>query len=193
MPINMSCPSCGKTLSAPDSAAGKRAKCPSCGQIMIVPGAAQQAGGLSPRRHLTRHPCRRSSTAASSWLDELDGASHRRERARRSSRRHPGPAANRDGPARMRRNDRRRRGEMPLLQGYLRPAIESAGQKAAGGDDATLTPENGSSVFLFAGIGCIVGIVYAIQGKPKDEDGRHLIVAAVIGGMIRASFEHGFR
>ena len=37
MPIQMNCASCGKTLSAPDTAAGKKAKCPSCGQIMVVP------------------------------------------------------------------------------------------------------------------------------------------------------------
>jgi len=33
----MSCPSCGKTLSAPDTAVGKKAKCPVCGIVMIVP------------------------------------------------------------------------------------------------------------------------------------------------------------
>jgi predicted RNA-binding Zn-ribbon protein involved in translation (DUF1610 family) len=46
MPINMRCSSCGKMLSAPASAAGKKAKCPSCGQVMIVPNAAPPAGEL---------------------------------------------------------------------------------------------------------------------------------------------------
>ena len=52
MPINMACPSCGKTLAAPDTAAGKRAKCPGCGQIMIVPAGARDAetfGVASPQ------------------------------------------------------------------------------------------------------------------------------------------------
>ena len=31
MHISMNCPSCNKTLSAPDTAAGKKAKCPACG------------------------------------------------------------------------------------------------------------------------------------------------------------------
>ena len=39
----MSCPSCGKALSAPENAVGKKAKCPACGQIMIVPEAVQDA------------------------------------------------------------------------------------------------------------------------------------------------------
>ena len=33
MPITMSCPTCGKTLTAPDSAVGKRARCPGCGRL----------------------------------------------------------------------------------------------------------------------------------------------------------------
>ncbi len=43
MPINMTCPSCGKLLSAPESAVGKRARCPECGQIMVVPEPVLQA------------------------------------------------------------------------------------------------------------------------------------------------------
>jgi predicted RNA-binding Zn-ribbon protein involved in translation (DUF1610 family) len=42
----MTCPSCGKTLAAPDTAAGKKAKCPGCGQIMIVPEAIHDAEEL---------------------------------------------------------------------------------------------------------------------------------------------------
>ena len=37
MPISVRCPSCGKKLKAPDSAAGKRAKCPQCGNAIKVP------------------------------------------------------------------------------------------------------------------------------------------------------------
>jgi predicted RNA-binding Zn-ribbon protein involved in translation (DUF1610 family) len=43
MLINMTCPSCGKPLTAPDSAVGKRAKCPGCAQVMIVPDAVFDA------------------------------------------------------------------------------------------------------------------------------------------------------
>jgi predicted RNA-binding Zn-ribbon protein involved in translation (DUF1610 family) len=43
MPIQMTCPSCGKLLSAPEAAVGKRAKCPECAQIMIVPDAVFEA------------------------------------------------------------------------------------------------------------------------------------------------------
>ncbi len=46
MPISVKCPSCGKTLSAPDSAAGKQAKCPACAAVMQLPAAAQQPPGI---------------------------------------------------------------------------------------------------------------------------------------------------
>ena len=39
----MNCPSCNKTLSAPDNAAGKKAKCPTCGTVMIVPEVVHDA------------------------------------------------------------------------------------------------------------------------------------------------------
>ena len=37
MPIPVTCPSCGTVLSAPDSAAGKRAKCRTCQTILTIP------------------------------------------------------------------------------------------------------------------------------------------------------------
>ncbi len=37
MAITVTCPSCGKRLSAPDSTSGKRAKCPKCSTIMVIP------------------------------------------------------------------------------------------------------------------------------------------------------------
>ena len=37
MPISVDCPSCGKTLRAKDSAAGKSAKCPSCAELITIP------------------------------------------------------------------------------------------------------------------------------------------------------------
>lgn len=37
MPISATCPGCGKTISAPDSAAGHKAKCPHCSQVVTFP------------------------------------------------------------------------------------------------------------------------------------------------------------
>ena len=43
MTIEVSCPACGKTLQAKDSAAGKQAKCPGCGGIISIPEAVLDA------------------------------------------------------------------------------------------------------------------------------------------------------
>jgi predicted RNA-binding Zn-ribbon protein involved in translation (DUF1610 family) len=71
MPIKMSCPSCGKTLSAPDSAAGKQAKCPSCGQIMIVPDASHAGDFDAP---LPSSAPGDTQSGDENWLDNLGGA-----------------------------------------------------------------------------------------------------------------------
>ena len=74
MPIKMSCPSCGKTLSAPDNAAGKKAKCPGCGQIMTVPEAVVAAEDIhAPEPEATFSPQPPAGDGAS-WLDEVQGA-----------------------------------------------------------------------------------------------------------------------
>jgi predicted RNA-binding Zn-ribbon protein involved in translation (DUF1610 family) len=47
----MNCPSCNKVLSAPDTAAGKKAKCPACGTVMVIPTGvfdAEEIGAASP-------------------------------------------------------------------------------------------------------------------------------------------------
>ena len=45
MPLSASCPSCGKSLKAPDALAGKRIKCLGCGELFALPGAAVTPAG----------------------------------------------------------------------------------------------------------------------------------------------------
>jgi predicted RNA-binding Zn-ribbon protein involved in translation (DUF1610 family) len=71
----MNCPSCGKNLSAPDTAAGKKAKCPSCGQIMIVPEVVHEAeefGSPEPQPSTPSSP-QPAAGSPESWLDEMQG------------------------------------------------------------------------------------------------------------------------
>lgn len=42
--INVSCPSCGKQLSAPDDRAGTRARCPKCGTTVEIPATPIATG-----------------------------------------------------------------------------------------------------------------------------------------------------
>ncbi len=45
MAIKFECGSCGKTITAPDKAAGRRGKCPHCGQVVVVGDAVGGTGG----------------------------------------------------------------------------------------------------------------------------------------------------
>ena len=67
MPIKISC-QCGKTLNAPDKAAGKAVKCPSCGQPIRVPSAGGAAAGTAPAAQAAAPA---AATAASGRMDDL--------------------------------------------------------------------------------------------------------------------------
>ena len=163
MSIKMACPSCGKTLAAPDSAAGKRAKCPSCSQVMIVPGArpAESLGSPTPAPNESASPP--AAGGDSSWLDDMGSQS---------------PAG---GTAAPESGGEQRRpcpecGEMIVASAakcrfcgaVFDPRLKARAKKRAGGEDID-NPSAGewAICILLAGIGCIVGIVYAVQGKPK--------------------------
>lgn len=47
MPIDTSCPGCGKTLRVGDEHTGRQARCPSCNTIYTVAGATKVAAGVS--------------------------------------------------------------------------------------------------------------------------------------------------
>jgi phage FluMu protein Com len=90
MPIAATCPGCGKIISAPDSAAGHKAKCPHCGQVVTFPdnpaaalaaavraeekagsGAESSAGhpaGATPTPARAAAPSRHSTTTVSRML-----------------------------------------------------------------------------------------------------------------------------
>jgi predicted RNA-binding Zn-ribbon protein involved in translation (DUF1610 family) len=192
MPINMSCPSCGKTLAAPDSSAGKKAKCPSCGQIMIIPAAARQAGdfGAPPT---SSEPSPQASAGGESWLDDIGGTSAT-------------PSAAVTGPGGEERKPCPECGEM-IVAGAAKcrfcnaifdPRLKAQTKKHSSTDEDLTT---GDWVFciLCAGIACIFGIVYAIQGKPKGMKMVGVsIVAAVVWNILNIMLQaainpHGFR
>jgi len=54
MPIAVECPKCESTLSAPDSAAGKKIRCPECQAVVPVP--AEDAAEEAPRPKRRKKP-----------------------------------------------------------------------------------------------------------------------------------------
>ena len=49
MTISVKCPECGKRLSGPDSAAGRKVKCPKCGHVAQFPEAGGDADAADPQ------------------------------------------------------------------------------------------------------------------------------------------------
>ena len=182
----MNCPSCGKTLSAPDNAAGKKAKCPGCGQIMTVPEAVLEAEDIyAPAREPpTPFSPQPSAGDGGSWLDEVQGAA--------ASPTAPGPGSDARRPC-------PECGEMiavgaakcrfcnavfdPRLKAQLAKRNYSA-------SDEDLTTGDWVFCILCGGIACIFGIVYAIQGKPKGMKMVGISFAAiVVWNILNAIFQ----
>ena len=78
MPISATCPGCGKIISAPDSAAGHKAKCPQCGEVVTFPDdpaaalaaavAAEGAAAPTPAPARAGGPSKQSSTTTVSRM-----------------------------------------------------------------------------------------------------------------------------
>jgi DNA-directed RNA polymerase subunit M/transcription elongation factor TFIIS len=145
MSIRVTCPGCGKALLARAEYEGKKVKCPSCGTVMPVPRQVLQAEAIQPAAPpmetygVTQEP----ATVEPVIRD-----------------RYPCPAC----------------GEMikgsalkcrfcgEIFDDELRRAEK---KKYASKEDTDLNAGEWVLCILCSFVGCIVGIVYAIQGKPK--------------------------
>ena len=177
MTINVQCPACGTRLKVGDEAAGKAGKCPDCGGPVQIPEAIYDAedvaedvgGGFD-------FPGIQSDT------DEYRLA--------------PEPAA----PASSASSDSRRPcpmcGEMVVFSAakcrfcgeVFDPMLKRRQVRTSGrSSDEDLDTIEWVICILCCGIGCIVGIVYMIQGKPKG--GKMVLIsicAGVIGNILNA-------
>jgi DNA-directed RNA polymerase subunit M/transcription elongation factor TFIIS len=146
MAIPCECPQCGKHLKAADSAAGKKAKCPDCGAAVPIPAKAP-----------------RSQTADD---DEFDLQKLNVEEGVE------GPVEDDRIPCPM-------CGEMIIATArkcrFCGEEVNQAPKRTAkkksrgstASEDSDLSAVEWVLCILCSGIGCIVGIVYMIQGKPK--------------------------
>ena len=149
MSISVKCDECGKTLKAPDSAAGKKAKCPQCGAVVKIPEQIYDAEAAEVD----------DSAEAEDAFDGVDS--------------YDSPAASDDArkPCPM-------CGEMILANAakcrfckeVFDPKLKKkAKKKGSGGGNLDDDMSTGDWVvaILCPGIGCIAGIVWMIQGKSK--------------------------
>ena len=164
MAISFQCPQCGKKLKAPDNAAGKSSSCPGCGSKVTCPEpvydaevvemeiAPEKPKGLDPFADLdddkpyevagTPAACGNPRTIAGALPD-------------------------------VRRDDRRHGRQVPLSAARSstrlsrKPKSKKKKKKARVRRMKNSTGSEIALAILCSGIGCIAGIIWMIQGKPK--------------------------
>jgi predicted RNA-binding Zn-ribbon protein involved in translation (DUF1610 family) len=177
MPITVLCPTCGKKLKAPDSASGKRAKCPECGSVVEIPEIVFDAEEVTDEYALEEPEAVRRPFSDEDF-EEIDSPAAAGPTSDVQQRR-PCPAC----------------GEM-IVAGAAKcrfcgeifdPTLK---QKEHRDVDKDLTTGDWVLAILCSGIGCIIGIVWLIQGKPKA--GKMIgvsILASIFWSVIRVMIE----
>lgn len=176
MPISVECPACGKRLKAPDSAVGKRAPCPQCGGTIEIPAATEFAGIEDPQ----------PPSIPAGGPQDFDSAltpSASSEGARK-----PCPVC----------------GELIVPTAakcrycgeVFDPALRRKSGAGASEEDTVMATSDWVICILCSGIGCIMGIVYLAQGKPKGlrmlgvslgVGFVYYIILAIIGAVIEVA------
>jgi DNA-directed RNA polymerase subunit M/transcription elongation factor TFIIS len=149
MPIEFKCNQCGKKLRAPDTTAGKRVKCPGCGNPVSVPQPVFDAEVASPPAPAE---------------EEIYQTTDEDEVAAPDADRRPCPMC-----GEMIKQDAakcRFCGEV-FDEDLRRVEKKKRKKKRGSADDETMSTGDWVVALLCSGIGCIVGIVWMIQGKPK--------------------------
>jgi predicted RNA-binding Zn-ribbon protein involved in translation (DUF1610 family) len=183
MAISFSCPRCGKKLKAPDDAVGKSSKCPGCGTTVTCPEPVYDAelidapaGGVNP-------------------YDDLDT-----DKPYAMAGPDPATAPEIDAPAGEVRKPCPMCGEMIVATAakcrfcgeVFDPTLKKAKKKSkryGPGDDELSTGDILVAIFC-SGIGCIMGLVWVIQGRPKG--GKMLAISVamnVVWGIVRLAVQ----
>jgi predicted RNA-binding Zn-ribbon protein involved in translation (DUF1610 family) len=148
VPIKVTCTGCGVTLSTPDSSAGKKAKCPKCGNAIAIPTPSEEV-----------------YDAESDLLGGLSAAEMESGGVIQEDRK-PCPAC---GEMIVRGAVKCRYcGE--IFDSTLRKQEEKKiKRKVVAAEGETMTGGDWFVAIICSGIGCIAGIVWIIQGKPKGK------------------------
>lgn len=155
MPIQVTCSACHSSFNAPDSAAGKRAKCPKCGGVIEIP---------QPKPAGLEDEILEAEPAAPRPFSDEDFAE-------------PAPSV----PVGDDRKPCPMCGEMiqkdavkcrycgEIFDPLLRKQEQKLKKSSGGSSDEDLSTGEWVVAILCSGIGCIIGIIWLIQGKPKGK------------------------
>jgi predicted RNA-binding Zn-ribbon protein involved in translation (DUF1610 family) len=187
MAISFSCQQCGKKLNAPDDAVGKTSRCPQCGTPVTCPEPIYDA-------ELVDFP----PDEMGQYADVSSGEPYAVAAPV------PGAAAP-EAPTGEARRPCPMCGEMIVATAakcrfcgeIFDPALVKArSSKRYGSEDSSLTGGELALALLCSGIGCIFGLIWVIQGRPKG--GKMLAISVVMAifwnvifGVLQAIGERG--
>ena len=156
MAISFQCPNCGKKLKAPDNAAGKSSSCPGCGGKVTCPEPVYDAEviEMTPLESPGADPYAELGTDQTYGMVDPQPAAESSTESRR-----PCPMC----------------GEMILTTAakcrfcgeIFDPMLKKTKGRKSVAEDETISTAEMVLAVVCSGIGCIVGIVWMIQGKPK--------------------------
>jgi hypothetical protein len=185
MAISFQCQQCGKKLKAPDDAVGKSSRCPGCGAKVVCPEPIYDA-------EVSEHPPQKAA-GVDPYADLDDGSPYALKDPE------PDPYA---APAEARRPCPMC-GEMILASAakcrfcgeVFDPTLKKSKSKKFGTEASELSTGDIVVALLCSGIGCIAGLVWMIQGKPKGLKMFGLsflmvIVWNIINVVIQTSLKH---
>jgi predicted RNA-binding Zn-ribbon protein involved in translation (DUF1610 family) len=162
VPISFACPNCGLKLKAPESAVGKSSACPRCNTVVICPPPiydAELIGEAGGEEHF-------ETTSAYS------GAASPNES------RHPCPMCGElivTGAAKCRFCDE-------VFDPALRTSKAKKKSRKYWPEDEQLSGLEMVLGALCSGIGCIFGLIWMIQGKPK---GLKMVGVAIVADVVK--------
>lgn len=151
MSIRLVCPECGRQLKAPDSAAGKKAHCPNCQKVLDVPDEVVDAETVEP-------PAAEETYQFQEPADQPIPVVRPAEES--GEERRPCPMCG----ELIRAHAAKCRYCGEIFDPGLR-SLERRKQQRA--EDSDLSGGEWVLAILCSGIGCICGIIWVIQGKPK--------------------------
>jgi predicted RNA-binding Zn-ribbon protein involved in translation (DUF1610 family) len=149
----VTCSVCGKTLQAKDSSAGKKARCPGCGAVIEVPEAIYDAEEVAP-----------DASGASGGADEFGAMDFGAYEEAAGDDQRPCPMCGEMIKATASRC--RYCGEV-FDAGLKRKSKKKKSRRSVAEEDENLSAGEWVLAILCSGIGCIMGIIWMIQGKPK--------------------------
>jgi len=175
--IKVTCGSCGKQLRAKEESAGKKVKCPGCGDILIIPEGVYDAveeGADAYADDYGDDPYGNDSYDDNPYADDGMGSYG-------SDVGSPG-GGGATKPCPMCGEMIKPKAPKCRYCGEIFDAKLKKKAKSKGDDENPNVWEWLLAIFC-GGIGCIVGIVYAVQGKPKG--GKMIGVSLLMGFVWR--------